>query len=58
VRTVSETWSLKTLLADQADVDRLVDSLREANISITHLARRRASLEDAFVQIISAEPAN
>jgi ABC-2 type transport system ATP-binding protein len=56
VRTVSETWSLKTMLTSQSEVDQLVDSLRAAGISITHLARRRASLEDAFVKIISAQP--
>jgi ABC-2 type transport system ATP-binding protein len=57
VRTVSDTWSLKTMLTSQVEVDQLVDSLRGAGVSITHLARRRASLEDAFVQIISAQPA-
>jgi ABC-2 type transport system ATP-binding protein len=49
VRTVSDTWSLKTMLASQTEVDQLVDALRGAGIINTHLARRRASLEDAFV---------
>lgn len=55
VRTARETWLLKTNLASQTEVDQLVDALRMAGISLMHLARRRASLEDAFVQIISAE---
>lgn len=53
VRTPSGTWSLQTTIASQADVDALVDAVRRAGASIVHLARRRASLEDAFVQIIS-----
>src|SRR4051812_28615545 len=53
--TASHSWSLKTKLNNQTEVDQLVDSLRAAGISLIYLARRRASLEDAFVQIVSAE---
>jgi ABC-2 type transport system ATP-binding protein len=51
--TSVNTWSLQTTLTSQAEVDQLVDSVRRAGISIVHLARRRASLEEAFVQIVS-----
>jgi len=56
-RTPANTWSLQTTIADQSEVDELVDDVRRAGISIVHLARRRASLEDAFVQIVTAEAA-
>lgn len=39
-------------VASQADVDRLVDSLRQAGVSIESLTRSRRSLEEAFLQMI------
>jgi ABC-2 type transport system ATP-binding protein len=53
VPTADNAWSLKCRLTSQQEVDQLVDSLRSAGISLMHLARHRASLEDAFVQIVS-----
>jgi ABC-2 type transport system ATP-binding protein len=38
----------------QEEVDRLVDQLRRANLSILSLSRRRATLEDAFLGIVQA----
>jgi hypothetical protein len=38
----------------QEDVDRLVDQLRRASLSIVNLSRRRATLEDAFLGIVQA----
>lgn len=38
----------------QQDVDRLVDQLRRASLSIVNLSRRRATLEDAFLGIVQA----
>ncbi len=40
-------------LPEQQDVDRCVDKLRSNGISIVRLARLRASLEDAFLSILS-----
>jgi ABC-2 type transport system ATP-binding protein len=36
----------------QEEVDRLVDQLRRVSLSILNLARRRATLEDAFLEIV------
>ena len=41
----------------QEDVDRLVDQVRRANLSIVNLSRRRATLEDAFLEIVQAAAA-
>lgn len=41
----------------QEEVDRLIDQLRRANLSILNLARRRATLEDAFLGIVQASAA-
>ncbi len=37
---------------DQSDVDRAVDTVRAANLSIIHLAPEKRTLEEAFVQIV------
>jgi ABC-2 type transport system ATP-binding protein len=37
----------------QLDVDRLIDRLRAAGISIVGLSRRRVSLEDAYLEIVA-----
>lgn len=44
-------------LASQADVDRCTDQLRQRGISIVSLARRRMSLEDAFLDLLN-EPSD
>jgi len=43
-------------LADQDAVDRCIDDLRRRQISIVGMARRRISLEEAFLEIL-AQPA-
>jgi ABC-2 type transport system ATP-binding protein len=53
VRTNDGNWTLTTTLASQAEIDSLIDAVRKARVSIIHLARRRASLEDAFMQIVT-----
>jgi ABC-2 type transport system ATP-binding protein len=47
-----------TRVANQQDVDRLIDEFRQAGISIIGLTRRRVSLEDAYLEIVAeaAEP--
>jgi len=49
---------LRLRLLDQAGVDQCVDDLRHGGISIVGLARRRLTLEDAFLQLFAetAEP--
>ena len=41
----------------QEEVDRLVDQLRRASLSILNLSRRRVTLEDAFLDIVQATAA-
>jgi ABC-2 type transport system ATP-binding protein len=40
-------------LGQQADVDRLVDQLRQHNVSILAISRRRKTLEDAFLELVA-----
>ena len=42
-----------TRTPDQPTVDRLIDNLRTAGISIVGLSRRRVSLEDAYLEIVA-----
>lgn len=44
-------------VADQASVDRLIDDLRAAGVSIASLTRNRRSLEEAFLKFVPAEAA-
>src|SRR5207249_5020438 len=39
--------------ANQPAVDELIDRLRSAGVSIVGLARRRVSLEDAYLEIVA-----
>ncbi len=39
----------------QAEIDRFVDKLRERNVSILAISPRRASLEDAFMDLLQSE---
>jgi ABC-2 type transport system ATP-binding protein len=39
--------------ANQSAVDELIDRLRQAGVSIIGLARRRVSLEDAYLEIVA-----
>ena len=43
---------LVVYVQSQEEVDRLVDQLRRAELSIMNLSRRRATLEDAFLEIV------
>jgi ABC-2 type transport system ATP-binding protein len=44
-----------TRVADQQEVNDLVDRLRGAQVSLVGLSRRRLSLEDAYLEIVQAE---
>jgi ABC-2 type transport system ATP-binding protein len=55
VATAPGIWSIRMILDNQAEVDRLIDAVRREGVSILHLARRRASLEEAFLHIVSEE---
>ena len=48
---------LAARLADQPEVDRVVDSLRGHGVSIVSLTRKRQTLEDAFLGIVQAREA-
>jgi len=50
-------FRLTTFLDDQAAVDRSVDALRTAGVSIVRLTPRRASLEDVFLAAVQGEEA-
>jgi ABC-2 type transport system ATP-binding protein len=42
-----------TRVPQQAEVNQLIDRLRGAGVSIVGLSRRRVSLEDAYLEIVS-----
>jgi ABC-2 type transport system ATP-binding protein len=46
-------WQLVLQVPDQAAVDRAIDSLRAAGVSIVELTRRRRTLEEAFIDIVT-----
>ena len=43
------------VVKDQDDINQLVDSLRREGISICHMATRRKTLEDAFMELVTQE---
>jgi ABC-2 type transport system ATP-binding protein len=49
------TYRVKLRLADQPAVDDLIDELRRRGASIVGLARRKVSLEEAYLEIVAAE---
>ncbi len=49
---------LSLRLLDQDAVNQCVDDLRRAQVSIVGLARRRITLEDAFLRLLGQESAN
>ena len=49
---VSKPTSVTIPITDQPKIDKLVDVLREAGISIVALQPRRVSLEDAFLSLV------
>ena len=40
------------VVSDQQSLDRLIDALRQADLSILEIARARATLEDAFMRLV------
>ena len=46
-------FRLVTRLAQQTEVDQLIDRFRAAGVSIIGLSRRRVSLEDAYLEIVA-----
>ncbi|HEY3965387.1 MAG TPA: ABC transporter ATP-binding protein [Planctomycetaceae bacterium] len=66
IRRALDGWNIGTGLAaagggqfqvvlkigDQSEVDRCVDGLRKAGVSLVELARRRDTLEEAFLDIV------
>jgi ABC-2 type transport system ATP-binding protein len=54
----SPTQRVTLTLSEQPEIDGVVDSLRAAGVSIISLQRRRESLEDAFLHVLSQAPAD
>ncbi len=48
----ADRFRIVVRMAEQADVDRCLDSLRRNNVSIIGLSRRRVTLEDAFLELV------
>ena len=53
--TQANRYLLELHMPDQATVDQCVDGLRRAQISIVGLTRQRATLEDAFLKMLTDE---
>ena len=49
------TKRLTLAIGDQAEVDKVVDSLRAAGVSLVGLQRHRESLEDAFLHVLAKQ---
>ena len=56
-RMADNLFSVVASVGDQSDVNRLVDSLRSAGVSLIELRPQEASLEDAFLKIVG-DPSN
>ena len=56
ITTPSGTQRVTLVLEEQMAIDRTIDSLRTAGVSIVGLQRRRESLEDAFLHVLSQSP--
>jgi ABC-2 type transport system ATP-binding protein len=52
----ADRFRLVVQVPDQAAVDQTVDGLRTAGISIVELVRRRDTLEEAFLDIVTGQP--
>lgn len=46
-------WRVVSQVTQPADIDQLIDELRSRNVSIRGLAPRKASLEEAYVEIVA-----
>jgi len=49
------TQKITLAIGDQFEIDQLVDSLRAAGVSLIGMQRRRESLEDAFLHVLSQQ---
>ncbi|NNE01285.1 MAG: ABC transporter ATP-binding protein [Pirellulaceae bacterium] len=47
-----DRWQIEVTLRDQAAIDAVVDQLRSAHLSISHLETPRPSLEDTFIRLV------
>ena len=53
VREVSaDAYEVETRISRQAEMDQLVDSLRQNGISIYRMARREQTLEEVFMNLV------
>lgn len=52
-----EQHTLRLLLSDQAGVDQCIDDMRNNNVSVITMSRRRLTLEDAFLSLFADEDA-
>ena len=52
----TERYTIRLKVNDQPDVDRVVDSLRQQNVSINSLSRGKVSLEDFFLNVVNQTP--
>ncbi len=50
-------WQFAASVEQQAEIDRLVDSIRQADLSIHQLERTRPSLEEVFLSAVQEQPA-
>ncbi len=51
----SEAFETELRIAQQPELDQLVDTLRAANVSIRRMARREQTLEEVFIGIVGAD---
>lgn len=56
LRLANGVQRLSVACRDQADVDRVVDRLRQADVSILSLTTPRRSLEDVFLALVGSAP--
>jgi len=50
-----QSFTVQLTLAEQNDVDKLIDRLRSSGVSVAGLTRQQFSLEDAFLKIINQD---
>ena len=55
VQVAPDAFEIDIKVSEQAVIDRLVDELREAGLSIWKLGRREQTLEDVFLSVVGAE---
>ncbi len=53
LRPSDNVWTLKIGCSEQAQLDRLVDRLRAASVSILHLESKQTSLEETFIRLVN-----